>query len=735
MITRRHLLKTGIAAGTFLSLSRRAFPFAQSPVNLRKFAIRLPGVGPAAANEMGAYIPLATKGAGVIAGQAVDTYSLGVARFSQFLHPDLPGVTGFYGYYDIAAGDHKYLGGAIVATRGKPLLLTVANQLPNSELIPIDKTIMASATQTVGDLPLNRTVTHMHGGFTPWFSDGTPFQWYTPTGLHGQSFMNVPGTNPPAGSATFYYPMNQSARLLWYHDHTMGVTRTNAYSGIAAPLILTDPFETYLINNGLVPELVGIPLVIQDKAFVPLDILGQDPSWRWGGPGSLWYPHLYEKSSTATGRWDYGPDSTPPAVLPPGHRRLPNPSVVPEAFFDTTLVNGAPYPVVNVTDRTFRLRLLNGSQARFWHLNLYAEDSSLPGEANTSVRGPTLYQIGTEGGFLPAVAVHPNGIPCPQDPADPTGNTALIDGPFNLLLAPAERADLLIDFTGLAGKSFILYNDAPAPFPGGDSRNDYFYGDVDQTASGGAPATALGFGPNTRTVLKIAVGRGAAGPLPSIRALNAALGANFENGVPGVPPQQAPLLARWDARNNRFVVPPGFRIFNKTLSEDFDDYGRLLQRGGDDQPFTNNQGMTTFGRDYVSTATEVVSAGEVQVWDVYNTTGDTHPWHFHLVNVQIVGRGVYNMDVDGTPRFGSFVDLNGNPGRLTPPDANERGWKETVRMNPGEVTRIVTRFDLPRLPQAMGDPKSPRTGGHEYVHHCHILEHEEHDMMRPLIVK
>src|SRR5437764_1092963 len=84
---------------------------------------------------------------------------------------------------------------------------------------------------------------------------------------------------------------------------------------------------------------------------------------------------------------------------------------------------------------------------------------------------------------------------------------------------------------------------------------------------------------------------------------------------------------------------------------------------------------------------------------------------------------------------GSAVDLNGTPDRWPPPEANARGWKETVRMNPGEVTRIVTRFDLPRLPQAMGDPKSPRTGGHEYVHHCHILEHEEHDMMRPLIVK
>jgi spore coat protein A len=85
--------------------------------------------------------------------------------------------------------------------------------------------------------------------------------------------------------------------------------------------------------------------------------------------------------------------------------------------------------------------------------------------------------------------------------------------------------------------------------------------------------------------------------------------------------------------------------------------------------------------------------------------------------------------------FGSFTDLSGNhPGRLTLPDANEMGWKETVRMNPGEVTRVIMKFDLPTLPAVMGNPTSPRTGGHEYVHHCHILEHEEHDMMRPLVV-
>ncbi|HMK43755.1 MAG TPA: multicopper oxidase domain-containing protein, partial [Dissulfurispiraceae bacterium] len=158
------------------------------------------------------------------------------------------------------------------------------------------------------------------------------------------------------------------------------------------------------------------------------------------------------------------------------------------------------------------------------------------------------------------------------------------------------------------------------------------------------------------------------------------------------------------------------------------------QRGGTDQVFTNSQGLPTFGQGYMDSITEVVSAGAVQVWDFYNTTMDTHPWHFHLVNVQIVGRGICATDSQGLPIFGSFTDLSGIPGQLTPPNPNELGWKETVRMNPGEITRVIMRFDLPKIPKTMGTPLSPRTGGHEYVHHCHILEHEEHDMMRVLKV-
>jgi spore coat protein A, manganese oxidase len=731
MLTRRQVLRTGAAAGAALGLPwaiRRAYPFVQSPTNIRKFVVNLPGLGPAGANEIGQYIPLATKTTQTFAGLTTDVYDLGVKQFGEKMHPDLPGPTLFWGYYDLPSkpASQQYLGGVIVAKRGTPVLLNVRNQLPNETLIPIDPTLPTGSGQTVGDLPPNRIATHVHGGLTPWFSDGTPFQWFDPTGLTGASFMNVPGTNPPQGTATYYYPMDQSARLLWYHDHAIGITRTNAYAGIASALVLTDNFESGLVSSGLLPDLVGIPLIIQDKTFVPKNILDVDPTWQWGGPGDLWYPHVYEFNSgpygvcapNPKGRWDYGPcDGVPPAIIPASKQVLPDPSVVAEAFFDTILVNGGVYPVVSVPPKRVRFRMLNGSQARFYHLYLYAESS--PGEADTNRPGPVMYQIGTEGGFLPAVAIQDNTTPPPLVAPD----TFNPDGPFNLLLGSAERADVVIDFNGKAGGSFILYSDAPAPFPEGDPRNDYFTGDPDQTAFGGAPTTLRGFGPNTRTLMKIKVTAGAGDSMSTktwLREMNKLLSANF-----GIGGEQPPLLYTgpipYKGTVNRML----------TLNEDFDDYGRLIQMLGtfdrlpDNQGGLNNQGQPNWGRPYESPATETPSAGAVEVWQLFNLTGDTHPIHFHLVNVQIIQRQVFT----GDPSSGiTFV------GKPFPPDDNEMGWKETVRMNPGEATTVIMQFNLPTLQPPIGDPLSPRTGGHEYVWHCHILEHEEHDMMRPLVV-
>jgi spore coat protein A len=285
-------------------------------------------------------------------------------------------------------------------------------------------------------------------------------------------------------------------------------------------------------------------------------------------------------------------------------------------------------------------------------------------------------QIAAEGGFLP----------------DPV----LLDGSrgATLLLAPAERADLIVDFSDVpTGSILILYNDAPAPFPSGDPANDY---DADDHAKATPPVP--GFGPNTRTLLQIVVGprTGAQDPHAPLK-------------LPPLDP--APLVPAGVTE-----LPPGIRVRDLTLNEDVDQFGRLIQRLGTTQRLYQG----TFARNYEDAPTETPVAGAIEAWRIFNLSGDTHPIHFHLVNVQVVSRQAFDV------RRLRFL----GPPRA--PDENERGWKETVRMNPRECTTVIMEFDLPISPFAV--PASPRTGGHEYVWHCHILEHEEHDMMRPLVV-
>ena len=284
-------------------------------------------------------------------------------------------------------------------------------------------------------------------------------------------------------------------------------------------------------------------------------------------------------------------------------------------------------------------------------------------------------------------------------------------------MGPAERSDIIIDFRGFAGQKLILYSDAPAPFPSGDSRNDYFTGDDDQTAIGGAPKTLPGFGPNTRTLMQIRV---ANGPVSSEPDFNTALGL-LNRMLPSVfEDTQPPPLRRFVGQFERGL--------GKTLNEDFDQYGRLWQRlGTTSSRSTNNQGLDTWGLDYVDMAmdrgkiTEIANQGETQVWNVFNNTGDVHPIHFHLVNVQVLSRA-------------PFTDYKHiGLANARPPEPNERGWKETVRMNPGEVTTVIMKFNAPN-PHTW-QPwlqffTSPVAGGYEYMWHCHILDHEEHDMMR-----
>jgi FtsP/CotA-like multicopper oxidase with cupredoxin domain len=594
----------------------------------------------------------------------------------------------------------SYLGPSIVANQGVPVRVTFDNYLPSGTqactvaggtiatnvttnvnkcggdlFLPVDPSVMgAGAGPNGGFYSTNRATIHLHGGVTPWISDGTMDQWVSPAssqeqypagvstryvpdmwftksgatinGCYGYlycytsktnqgtyvgsdsktapsgyvadapSASSYPSTNPGNGRMTFYYTNQQTARLMFYHDHSDGITRLNVYSGLVAGFLLHDTQEGKVmaaagIRDAANPNTVNTAqekvIVIQDKTFVPSasQLKLQDPTWNsaaWGGLGNLWFPHVYMpnqnpaltpvNSTTAgasmVGRWDYGPWFWPavttemqgPVTNPLYHGPcaagsinnycenstnpgVPNVSQVPEAFNDSMTVNGVSYPVMHAARKVYRLQILNGSNDRTLSLNLYYAKSSaspknvgytpactgplwtnpatdttpncgdageiamVPATQNTPgtqglifpdqiqhvnggmvpdmrQAGPAIVQLSSEGGILPDPYVI-NTTPIGYDGSNQSITITNVKEQ-GLLLGPAQRADVLIDLTNVPeGSTLILYNDAPAPFPGWDPRLDYYTGDVDQTASGGAPTTIPGYAPNTRTIMQIKV--------------------------------------------------------------------------------------------------------------------------------------------------------------------------------------------------------------------------------------
>ncbi len=320
-------------------------------------------------------------------------------------------------------------------------------------------TTIATATAELAGQPgemyaENRATLHLHGGNTPWISDGTPHQWTTPAGeltsYHkGVSTSYVPdmwfdangnllpassgcqgfttcavagaSNDPGLGSMSFFWTNQQTGRLLFYHDHAYGITRLNVYAGEAAGYLITDPVQEDALAAAGLPGTLGttadlahvIPLVIQDKTFVPDDglpggqLAGTDPTWdvaAYGGKGSLWFPHVYTPNqnpadvmgANAYGRWDYGPWFWPPqntkdfvgkpyqctsAAYPAGPAfpplmcpGIPNPSGTPEGFLDTPVINGTAYPSLTVDPTAYRFHILTAGNDRTLNLGLYVAD-------------------------------------------------------------------------------------------------------------------------------------------------------------------------------------------------------------------------------------------------------------------------------------------------------------------------------------------------------------------------
>lgn len=884
---------------------------------IRKFVNRLPGLGPGGANDLGQYLPVATADTTTYPG--ADYYEIELGQYAEKMHSDLP-LTTLRGYRQTNMGGtpFHYLGPIIVATKGRPVRVKFTNRLPTLSdgnlFLPVDTTVMGAgagprvpdAVRMTPDGQLcsgavkvdcytqNRATIHLHGGVTPWISDGTTHQWITPAGEQtfypeGVSVFNVPDMPSPgkpgsatnasgSGEQTFYYTNDQSARLMFYHDHAHGITRLNVYAGEAAGYLITDATEQALISpTGPLAGLgYGIPLVIQDKTFVDPRTIGyQDPTWNWGtGPttlytdakgkmidlrapnrGDLWWPHVYQPAqnpyditgTNAMGRWVYGPWFWPPTnnipfkevanpyydcdlfgnPIPPATScrswqpvtipGTPNPSITAEAFFDTPVVNGTAYPYVEVPAAAVRLRVLNASHDRFWNLSLYVADDTgyktadgFPTEVKLNAAevlaaktdpfgvfptplaapGPDWVYIGTEGGFLPMPVVVPPQVTTWV--TDPTVFNAGNVDQHSLLLGPAERADVIVDFSAFAGKTLILYNDAPAAFPARDPRFDYYTDSADLRDTGGVDVVQPGYGPNTRTVMQIRVAAGGAAPFDR-NALIAAFAPDPANNKAGVfQAGQDPVIVGQSAYDQAYApqifparypcwgvariqdtsmcvqpvtgqgplfLPLQPKAIHDEMGASFDDYGRMSTNLGLELPFTQvgNQNFTL--QSYSDPPTELInftrqavpigdpSEDGTQIWKVTHNGVDTHPVHFHLFHVQLINR----VGWDGGIRL---------------PHPTELGWKDTVRISPLEDTIVALRpiaprpADLPwKLPNSirplepalpinstlgftnidpLGNPITPpltnqlTNFGWEYIWHCHILSHEEHDMMRAI---
>jgi FtsP/CotA-like multicopper oxidase with cupredoxin domain len=617
----------------------------------------------------------------------VDYYEIAVRQFSQQILPaDLPATT-VWGYGSVNHPDtFNYPAYTIEASVNRPVRVKWINDLKDPltgkylpHLLPIDQTLHWAnpaqecidgmmRTDCRGRDPLRYTgpvpiITHLHGAHVDPVSDGYPEAWYLPAAVNipggyatrGTKFDQIAGAPREDGAALFQYRNDQRAATLWFHDHTLGMTRANVYAGPAGFYLLrggaSDVPAVFLPgpapqrNDPPNKKYHEIPIVIQDRSF-NLD-------------GSLFYPGnraFFEGLEQEQLQIPFIPDTalggSPSDVSPIWN---------PEFFGNTMVVNGKTWPVLAVEKARYRFRLLNGSDSRFLILKVVA--NPLAGRPATAAL--PFWQIGTDGGFLPA--------PVRLD---------------SLLIGPAERADVIVDFSNLPpGAEIYLINEGPdEPFGGGAPVDDF------------APADPL----TTGQVMKFVVG--------PRRSLDLSLPPRF-------------------LRLPRFVgLGPETNIRQLSLNED--ESGTVLAKDVDGTIVEDLLTGSPFGptsarlgilndagnpeaMEWMAAITENPDSNSTEVWEIFNFTADAHPIHLHQVQFQVVNRQLLETDEAGMTTAPATLS-----GLAVPPEAWEIGYKDTVIAYPGQVTRIKAHFDIPGL----------------YVWHCHILSHEDNEMMRPFLV-
>ena len=646
---RRMFIKTVGTAGAALLLPVKAF----SRVNFLPLATAQLAGGSLPPGQIPKYrtalfIPPAMPRTSVLQdahGHNIDYYEIAVRQFQQQMLPmGLPATT-IWGFGSLMAPGTRAQGGSfgtpaftLEARAGTPLRVKWVNDLKDPltnrfrpHLLAVDQTLhwanppgprddnTTNPNLYTGPVPL---VPHVHGGHTGEESDGYPEAWFLPAAsnipagyFNRGSFYDTfkataaakYGVNWAPGTATFQYTNDQKAATLWFHDHSLGLVRQNVYAG---------PVGFYLLRGGPGDQVGGrLPANIPGGGTFEIPIVLQDRSFNTDG--SLFYPNSRQFFDGFAG--PYIPDSD---ISPIWNA---------EFFGNTIVANGNTWPFQVVQRKRYRLRFLNACNARFLILKF---DRAL-----------NFWQIGADGGFLPR----------------PVQQT-------QLLIAPSERADVIVDFSSVpAGTNVTLLNIAPdEPYGGGLPGVDFDPSD---------PATT--------------------GQVIQFRVV-AAVGAD-----PSTPPNQLslPQPPVIGAANRTRQVS-----FNELDSDVLPDVGPRIGLLGtvDLSDPASPAGVPMHWSD---PATEQPRSGTTEIWEVYDFTEDAHPFHVHQVQFEIINREI-------------FDPTSPNRGQVTGPEASERGRKDTVIVYPGTITRLRAHFDIPG----------------RYVTHCHILEHEDNEMMRPMIV-
>jgi spore coat protein A, manganese oxidase len=663
-MTRGQLLKYGAAGGAVLFLPLR--------VRLPQALAQVPG-GTLPPGSIPKYVtplvippamPLTGK-VPVGGGKSVEYYEIAVRQFPQHILPEGMGLdpTTVWSYGSVNhPGSFNYPAFTVEATSRKPVRVKWINDLVDASgndlphLLPVDQTVHwanppggdggrdghgMDPTPYTGPVPI---VTHLHGGHSSEESDGYAEAWYLPAANNipsgyarvgsfydtfrtkAEGLLGQPWT---PGSAVFEYDNDQRAATMWYHDHTLGMTRSNVYAGPAGFYLLRGgpsdavggrlPGPAPALGDRPGTRYYEIPIAIQDRSF--------------NADGSLFYPDnraFFEGLDPSQLQIPFIPDDAcgGPSDI--------SPIFNPEFFGNTMVVNGKTWPFLEVEQRRYRFRFLNGCNSRFLLLELSDE---LP-----------FWQIGTEGGFLPA--------PLEVE---------------RLLLGPAERADVIVDFTNVGvGTEIILKNLGPDdPFGGGEPPGDFDQADPETTGQVMQFRVVPATGPDTST--------------PPDRLV-----------LPRIGPLPVATTTRQVSLNE---------VDSETVLISTDADGNVVLDCENGEPFGPKEALlgTLAGGAGVPLGwddpiTENPAVGATEVWELHNFTEDAHPIHIHEILFEVVNREEIAT------------------GAVRDPEAWEAGArKDTVIAYPGEITRVKATYDRGGL----------------FVWHCHIVEHEDHEMMRP----